>query len=74
MQITHVSLLPSDVRELNLGFFVGSGLFRETLKQHLNGGEMPSKESIVEIMKLSKLYNIESDTTYFRRASTIFDV
>jgi hypothetical protein len=45
--------------------------FRETLKMHLENGEMPNKENIVEIMKNSKLYNIGSETTYFRRASTI---
>lgn len=45
--------------------------FKETLKLYLNNGEMPNKETIVEIMKRSKLYNVGSDTTYFRRASTI---
>ena len=32
---------------------------------------MPSKEIVVEIMKRSKLHKVGSDTTYFRRASTI---
>ncbi len=45
--------------------------FKETLKLHLDNGEMPDKEAIVIIMKHSKLYNVDSDTTYFRRASTI---
>jgi hypothetical protein len=45
--------------------------FKETLKLYLDNGEMPNKETIVEIMKRSKLYNVGSDTTYFRRASTI---
>lgn len=45
--------------------------FKETLNLHLENGEMPDKETIVEIMKRSKLYNVGSDTTYFRRASTI---
>lgn len=45
--------------------------FKETLKLYLDNGEMPNKEIIVEIMKRSKLYNVGSDTTYFRRASTI---
>lgn len=45
--------------------------FKETLKLYLDNGEMPNKETIVEIMKRSKLYNVSSDTTYFRRASTI---
>ncbi len=45
--------------------------FKETLKLYLDNGEMPEKGIIVEIMKRSKLHNVNSDTTYFRRASTI---
>lgn len=45
--------------------------FKETLKLYLDNGEMPNKEIIVEIMKRSKLYNVGSDSTYLRRASTI---
>lgn len=45
--------------------------FKQTLKLYLENGEMPSKEVIVEIMKSSKLHNVGSDSTYFRRASTI---
>ena len=45
--------------------------FKETLKLHLDNGEIPDKGTIVEIMKRFKLHNVGSDTTYFRRASTI---
>lgn len=45
--------------------------FKETLKLYLDNGEIPNKETIVEIMKQSKLYKVGSETTYFRRASTI---
>lgn len=45
--------------------------FKETLKLYLDNGEIPNKETIVEIMKGSKLYNVGSNSTYFRRASTI---
>lgn len=45
--------------------------FKETLKIHLDNGEIPDKGTIVEIMKRFKLHNVGSDTTYFRRASTI---
>lgn len=45
--------------------------FKETLKFHLDNGEIPDKGTIVEIMKRFKLHNVSSDTTYFRRASTI---
>ncbi|MBK7097459.1 MAG: hypothetical protein IPH58_02670 [Sphingobacteriales bacterium] len=45
--------------------------FKETLKLYLDNGEMSEKGIIVEIMKRSKLHNVNTDTTYFRRASTI---
>jgi len=50
---------------------VSHNAFKETLKLHLDDGEIPNKEAIIEIMKHSNLYNIGSDSTYFRRASTI---
>lgn len=46
-------------------------VFLESLKLYLKISEMPDKESIVEIMKKNKLYNISSDETYARRASTV---
>ncbi|SIS62877.1 hypothetical protein SAMN05421768_1163 [Chryseobacterium joostei] len=45
--------------------------FHKTLKLYFEQGEMPTKDAIVEIMKVSKLYKIGSNSTYFRRASTI---
>lgn len=50
---------------------VSHSAFKQTLKDYLENGEIPNKENIVEIMKRSKLHGISSDTTYFRRASTI---
>lgn len=47
------------------------GAFKNTLKLYFDKGGVPSKNEIVEIMKSSKLYNIDSDETYRRRASTI---
>lgn len=46
-------------------------VFRETLKLHLQYGEMPDKNMIVEIMKNSNLFKIGKDSTFERRASTI---
>lgn len=46
-------------------------VFRETLKIYFRDVEMPGKSAITEIMKKSNLYGIDSDSTYFRRASTI---
>lgn len=50
---------------------VSHSAFKQTLKSYLENGEMPNREEIVEIMRKSKLYNINSTSTYFRRASTI---
>lgn len=46
-------------------------VFRETLKLHLQCGEMPDAQTIVQIMKNASLYNVEADSTYFRRSSTV---
>ena len=46
-------------------------VFKETLKLFFENGEMPSKNRIVQIMKISKLYKVGSESTYLRRASTI---
>lgn len=45
--------------------------FNITLKQYFRNGVMPSTDEIVEIMKQSNLYHIESDSTYIRRSSSI---
>jgi len=47
------------------------GAFKNTLKLYLEKGNVPSKDEVVEIMKKSKLYNIDSEQTYRRRASTV---
>ncbi len=45
--------------------------FKETLSLHLTIGKVPDKEEVIEIMKRSKLHNVNSEATYFRRASTV---
>lgn len=50
---------------------ISHSAFKQTLKLALENGEIPNKNIIVEIMKHSKLYNVGSDITFFRRASTI---
>lgn len=45
--------------------------FRETLKIHLQFGEMPDKDKIVQIMHDCGVYNVGSPETFKRRASTI---
>lgn len=45
--------------------------FRDTLKLDLQCGEMPDAATIVRIMKEARLYHVGSDSTYYRRSSTI---
>ncbi|WP_077369585.1 type II restriction enzyme [Anaerosalibacter sp. Marseille-P3206] len=46
-------------------------VFNGTLKEYFKTGEMPNKEKIVKIMKVSNLYRIGSDSTFERRAQTV---
>jgi uncharacterized membrane protein YbaN (DUF454 family) len=50
---------------------VSHSAFKTTLQSYLENGEMPEKEKVVEIMMISNLNNINSHSTYLRRASTI---
>lgn len=68
-QVFNVNLIDRQKEFVKL--IVSHSAFKQTLKLYFENSEMPSKETIVEIMKQSKLHNIGSETTYFRRASTI---
>lgn len=46
-------------------------VFHTTLTEYFKTGVMPTKERIVQIMKASGLYNVNSDSTYDRRSSTV---
>ncbi len=46
-------------------------VFNKVLSFSLENGRILGKENIVKIMKISNLYNIKSEETYMRRASTI---
>ncbi len=46
-------------------------VFRTTLKKYFESGYMPPKNNIIQIMKESNLYNVRSDETFVRRASTV---
>jgi hypothetical protein len=50
---------------------VSHSVFKKTLESYLANGNSPTKDEIVKFMKRSNLYNVNSDTTYYRRASTI---
>ncbi|MCI8645451.1 MAG: transcriptional regulator [Firmicutes bacterium] len=74
-------LTPEGKRILRLGYrqrqlafcraILGHRPFREVLEICLETGYMPGTETIVEIMRSSGLYKVESGSTYQRRASTI---
>lgn len=62
------------IKERQLAFIkliLSHKAFNETLKLYLEKADVPSKDDIILIMKQSNLYNIDSDETYRRRASTI---
>lgn len=46
-------------------------VFNKVLDMYLQNGEIPNKNIIINIMKNSGLFNIEADSTYYRRTFTI---
>ncbi len=46
-------------------------VFRQVLRQYLETGRPLPRERVVGIMAQCGLYNVRSDSTYFRRASTV---
>lgn len=48
-------------------------VFNEALRLYLQRSETPSKDEVVDIMKVTNLYNIEAESTYYRRASTVIN-
>lgn len=46
-------------------------VFNYALRSYFDNGVMPSTESIVQIMRESDLYKIESDSTFMRRSSSV---
>ena len=64
--------LPYRERQLAIaGQILMHKVFYETLKLHLQYGEMPDKQAIIHIMKNAQLYRVEADSTFSRRASTV---
>ena len=68
-QVFNINLV--DRQKEFMKIIVSHSAFKQTLKLYFENGEMPTKENIVEIMRKSKLHKVGSDSTYFRRASTI---
>ncbi|PWA11054.1 translation elongation factor [Pueribacillus theae] len=45
--------------------------FKRVFQEYLNTSKMPERKRVIQIMKECDLYNINSESTYFRRASTV---
>lgn len=61
----------ADRQEKFIELILSHSAFNKTLKLYFKKGESPSKNEIVEIMKNSDLYKVDSESTFQRRASTI---
>lgn len=68
----HIMRLPYKEQKLSIAIqILQHKVFKDTLALHLQCGEMPDTNTIIQIMKSSDLYHVDSDSTYYRRASTI---
>ena len=52
-------------------FLLTLTVFNDVMKAYLLYGEMPERSHIINLMKNDSLYNVNSDSTYSRRASTV---
>lgn len=68
----HIFNLPIIDRQLEfVKLILAHKVFQATLKLYFDKSDTPIKEEVVELMKKAQLYNINSEKTYRRRASTI---
>ena len=64
--------LPIIERQLEfVRLILSRAAFKNTLKLYFDKGDVPTKDEVIEIMKDARLYNIDSEQTYKRRASTV---
>lgn len=64
--------LPIVERQLEfVKLILSRAAFKNTLKLYFDKGDVPTKDEVIEIMKDARLYNIDSEQTYRRRASTV---
>lgn len=63
---------PIDKRQLEfVKLILAHSAFHDTLKLYFDKGSVPTQKEIVKIMKKSNVYNVNSEQTYRRRASTV---
>lgn len=68
------SIFLLNIKNRNLAFakcILEKRAFNEAFKEYLTSLELPPKDEIVKIMEESGLYNVRSESTFKRRASTI---
>lgn len=68
------SIMRKSPRQRQLSFvkqILKRPVFNETLREQLKTGNITPKTKIIEIMKKNNLYNVESESTFHRRASTV---
>ncbi len=68
------NLFKLNIKKRNLSFakyILEKRTFNKVFKEYIISLEFPTKDNIVKIMNNSRLYNVNSDSTYKRRASTI---
>ena len=64
--------LPIVERQLEfVRLILSRAAFKNTLKLYFDKGDVPTKDEVIEIMKDARLYNIDSEQTSRRRASTV---
>lgn len=68
-QIFSLSIVERQIEFVKL--ILSHSVFNKTLNICFKNGEIPKRDEIVEVMKKSNLYNVNKESTFFRRASTI---
>jgi hypothetical protein len=68
-QLFSLSIVDRQIEFVKL--ILSHSVFKKALMMYFEFGNIPNKGEIVELMKGSNLFHIDSDVTYFRRASTI---
>ncbi|MDR2410240.1 MAG: transcriptional regulator [Bacteroidales bacterium] len=68
----HILGMPYKARQLEFcQKILSHRIFNTILKICFEKGVLPERQVIVDHMKASKLYNVEGESTYYRRSSTI---
>lgn len=68
----HIMALEYQKRQLSIvEQILKHHVFNKALKIYLQCGEMPSKQTIIQIMKEYDLYHVKADSTYQRRSATV---